>query len=146
MASFSHSVEVARSPDEVFPWLLEEDRVPRWTGELESYRNLDGGPVRQGSRLLQVLEIGGSRFEVELEVTRYEPPRAAESRFTTNGVEIVNVYTLEAVGTGARLTQSMDAQPKSFGARMVIPVVRGRLERKLTDDLERLRALLEAPE
>ena len=29
--SFSHSIDVSKPPSEVFPWLLEEDKVPQWT-------------------------------------------------------------------------------------------------------------------
>ena len=142
MARFSHSVEVAQPPDAVFPWLLEEDKVPRWMGNVESYELLGGGGLSAGSRLRQTIELSGSRVSFELEVLRYEPPREAEARFATNGVEVVNVYTCEPAGAGTRLTQSMDAKPGSLGARVLIPVVQPRLERKLTEDLERLKALL----
>ena len=43
MASFAHTVEIPRPPAEVFPWLLEEDKVPQWTGHLTRYEQLDGG-------------------------------------------------------------------------------------------------------
>jgi hypothetical protein len=35
--SFSHSVELAQPPEAVFPWLLEQDKVPRWTSDLARY-------------------------------------------------------------------------------------------------------------
>jgi uncharacterized protein YndB with AHSA1/START domain len=143
MPSFSHTVALAQSPEAVFPWLLEPERVPRWTANLENYEPLDDGPLRAGSRLRETLVISGSRFDVELEVTRYEPPHGAESRYSTNGVELQNTYALAAIDGGTRLTQSLDAKGTSFGARMLIPVVQPRLERKLTEDLERLKALLE---
>jgi carbon monoxide dehydrogenase subunit G len=143
VARFSHSIEVGQPPEAVFPWLLEEDRVPRWTGNLQAYEKLDDGPLRVGSRVRQTIELSGSRVSVEIEVVRYEPPRAAEAQFATNGVQVVNVYELEPAGAGTRLTQSMDAKAKSLGARMLVPVVQPRLERKLTEDLERLRALLD---
>ena len=89
MASFSHSVEIDRPPAEVFPWLLEEEKVPSWTGNLESYERLDGaGPLARGSRVRQVLEVSGRRIDVELEITRYDPPSGAETRFSTNGIEL----------------------------------------------------------
>jgi hypothetical protein len=126
----------------VFPWLLEEDKVPRWMANVETYEHVGDGALGAGSRLRQTIELSGSRVSFELEIVHYEPPRSAEARFTTNGVEVINLYALEAAGPGTRLTQSMDAKPTSLGARMLIPVVQPRLERKLTEDLERLRALL----
>ena len=142
MASFSHSVAIPRPPADVFPWLLDEDKVPRWTGHLERYERVDGGPLGPGSKVRQVLDVSGRTIDVTLEVTGYEPPTGAQTRFNTNGIEVVNSYALEAAGGGTRLTQSIEARPSGFSARMLVPVVQPRLEQKLTEDLERLREQL----
>ena len=139
MASFAHSVEIPRPPAEVFPWLLEADKVPRWTGHLERYERLDDGPLGRGSRVRQVLDVSGRTIDVELEVTGYEPPSGAQTRFSTNGIEVVNSYALSAAGAGTRLTQSVEAKPSGLTARLLVPVVQPRLEQKVTEDLERLR-------
>jgi uncharacterized protein YndB with AHSA1/START domain len=144
VASFSHTVEIARSPAEVFPWLLEEDKVPRWTGHLERYERLDDGAIRPGSRIRQVLEVSGRTIDVELEVTAYEPPSGAQTRFSTNGIEVVSSYALAAAGAGTRLTQSIEAKPSGLSARMLVPLVQPRLEQKLTEDLARLQEELGA--
>lgn len=141
MASFEHTVEIPRSPEEVFPWLLEQDKVPRWTGSLERYEQLDGS-LRTGSRVRQVLDVSGRTIDVELEITRYDPPRGAETRFETNGIKVVTAYALQPNGGGTRLTQSLEAKAGGLGARMLLPVVQPRLEQKLTADLERLREVL----
>jgi carbon monoxide dehydrogenase subunit G len=142
VASFSHTVEIPRAPAEVFPWLLEEDKVPVWTGSLDSYERLDDGALGRGSRVRQVLEVSGRRIDVEMEITRYDPPGGAETRFSTNGIQVVNVYALAPAGAGTRLTQSLEAKPSGLTARMLMPVIQPRLEEKLTQDLERLRAEL----
>jgi uncharacterized protein YndB with AHSA1/START domain len=139
VASFSYSVEIPLPPADVFPWLLEEDKVPQWTGNLESYSQQ--GTLGQGAHVRQVLEISGRRIDVELEITSYEPPSGAETVFSTNGIEVVNAYALEATGGGTRLTQSVDAKPSGLTARMLVPIIQPRLEQKLTEDLERLREL-----
>jgi carbon monoxide dehydrogenase subunit G len=142
VASFSHRVEIPRPPAEVFPWLLEEDKVPRWTGHLERYDRLDSGPLGAGAKVRQVLDVSGRRIDVTLEVTGYQPPSGAQTRFSTNGIDVVNSYALEAVGAGTRLTQSIEAKPNGLAARLLVPVIQPRLEQKLTEDLERLRAEL----
>jgi uncharacterized protein YndB with AHSA1/START domain len=141
VARFEHTVEVPRPPEEVFPWLLEQDKVPRWTGHLERYEQLDGA-LGAGSRVRQVLEISGRTIDVELEITRYEPPAAAETRFETNGIKVVSTYALRPNGAGTRLTQSLEAKAGGFTAKMLLPVVQPRLEQKLTEDLERLREVI----
>ena len=142
MASFSHSVEIPRPPAEVFPWLLDDDKVPRWTSHLERYERLGDGALSRGSRLRQVLDVSGRKIDVELEITRYEPPRGAETRFSTNGIDVISGYALQPAGAGTRLTQTLEAKPRSLSARMLVPVVQPRLQSKLTDDLERLRKTL----
>ena len=144
MASFAHSVEIPRPPADVFPWLLEEDKVPRWTGHLTRYERIGDGVLGAGSRMRQVLEVSGRTIDVELEVTGYEPPSGAQTRFSTNGIEVVSSYALEAASAGTRLTQTIEAKPSGLTARMLVPVVQPRLEEKLTQDLERLREELSA--
>jgi hypothetical protein len=124
----------------VFPWLLEQDKVPRWTGDLARYEQNE--PLRTGAHVKQVLSMGGSEFALDLELTRYEPPRAAATRTSTNGVDIAITYALEPNGAGTRLTQTLDGKAKSLSARVIMPVVQGRLEKKIASDLERLREVL----
>jgi uncharacterized protein YndB with AHSA1/START domain len=142
VASFRHTVTVPRAPDEVFPWLFEEDKVPQWTGSLDAYQVIGDGALGAGSRIRQTLEVSGHKVDVEMEITRYDPPRGAESRFSMSGLDVVTTYTLEPAGTGSDLTQTLDGSASGFKARMLVPVVQPRLEKKLTEDLERLRELL----
>lgn len=140
MPSFSHSVELAQPPESVFPWLLEQDKVPQWTSDLARYEA--GGPLHQGAHVKQVLRLGGSELVLDLELVRYEPPRAVESRTETSGVKLTITYLVEPAAAGTRLTQTLEAKASSLTARMLIPVVQGRLEKKVTGDLERLKGVL----
>jgi len=135
--SFSHSIELAQPPEAVFPWLLEEDKVPRWTSGLSRYEQ--DSPLRAGAHVKQVIALGSSELVLDLELTRYEPPRAVDSKTSTNGVNLTITYALAANGGGTRLTQTLDAKAGSLTARMLIPVVQGRLEKKVVTDLGRLK-------
>jgi carbon monoxide dehydrogenase subunit G len=137
--SFSYSVELSQPPEAVFPWLLEEDKVPQWTSDLQSY-SVDG-PLGQGAHAHQLLSVAGG-LKLDLEITRYDPPRGAETFFETNGVKVTSAYILEPSGGGTKLTQTLDAKASGLTARMLIPVVQGRLEKKLSQDLDRLREVL----
>jgi uncharacterized protein YndB with AHSA1/START domain len=143
VASFEHTVALSRPPEDVFPWLLEPDRVPRWTSRLEAYEVLGSGAIARGTRIRQVLTVKGQQLDVELEITGYEPPRAAESRFSLQGVDVVTTYALAPNGGGTELTQTLDGKAGSFKARMLLPVVQPHLEGKIEGDLERLREILE---
>ena len=142
MASFSHTVSVPKAPGEVFPWLLDEDKVPQWTTRLEAYEVIGDGPLGHGARIRQVLTVSGQQLDLVLEITRYDPPGFAESRFSTNGLDVVTTYALRESGPGTELTQSLEGKASGFKARLLLPVVQPKLEEKLTEDLGRLRALL----
>jgi carbon monoxide dehydrogenase subunit G len=140
MPSFTHSIEVPKPPAEVFPWLLDADKVPQWTSDLSSYE--PQGPFAKGSRIRQVIAIGANHITLEMVVAAYEPPTSAIVIFSTNGVDVTNTYTVEANGGGSKVTQGLDAKASSITARMLIPVVQGRLQKKVGDDLEKLRQVL----
>ena len=142
MASFSHTISVPKPPGEVFPWLLEQDKVPQWTTRLQAYEVLGGGAIGHGTRIHQVLTVSGQPLDIELEITRYDPPGFAESRFSTNGLEVGTTYALRAAGAGTELTQTLEGKANGFKARLLVPVVQPKLEAKLTEELERLRELL----
>ena len=142
MARTERSVEIPRPPADVFPYLLEEDKVPRWTTGLEAYERNDSGPLGRGARFRQALEVSGQRFTVELEVTEYDPPGAAVSAFEIRGVDVVNRYALADGGATTTLTQSVEAKGGGLKGRVFIPMIQPHLERKLEADLAALRALL----
>ena len=142
MASFSHTISVPKAPGEVFPWLLEADKVPQWTTRLQAYEVLGGGTIGRGTKIRQVLTVSGQALDIELEIIRYDPPGFAESRFETNGLHVETTYALREAGAGTELTQTLEGKANGFKARLLVPVVQPKLEAKLTEDLERLRALL----
>lgn len=139
MPSFSHSIDVSKPPSEVFPWLLEQDKVPQWTSDLERY-DVDG-PLGVGTHVTQKLTVAGG-IALDMEITEYNPPSGAATAFETNGVKVTSEYIVSANGGGSRVTQTLDAKASGFTAKMLIPIVQGRLETKLKDDLERLKGLL----
>jgi len=138
--SFSHSIDVSKPPSEVFPWLLEEDKVPQWTSDLERY-DVDG-PLGKGARVTQKLTLAGG-IVLDMEITEFNPPSGAATAFETNGVTVTSAYIVDAVGEGTRVTQTLDAKANGFAAKLVIPLVKDRLESKLKTDLDRLKTVLE---
>jgi len=142
VASFSHTISVPKAPGEVFPWLLEEDKVPQWTTRLQNYEVLGSGAIARGTRIRQVLTVSGQALDIEIEITRFEPPGFAESRFSTNGMDVETTYALRANGDGTELTQTLDGKANGFKARLLLPVVQPKLEEKIAEDLARLRELL----
>ena len=142
MARTERSTEIAKPPEEVFPYLFEADKVPRWTTGLERYERLDGGALGAGSKFQENLEVSGQKIDAVLEVTAYDPPGRAESRTEIRGIDVISTYALAPSGGGTRLTQTIEATGGGLKGRVLIPVIQPHLERKLEADLAALAALL----
>ena len=136
------TVSVARAPAEVFPWLLDADKVPRWMTGLEAYEPLEPGPLRVGSRIRQELSVSGHQLRFELRVAELEAPRRAVLRFEGSGFKAANEYALREAGAGTDVTWVISGDTTSFKARLIAPMVQAKLQEKIDTDLARLRALL----
>jgi len=139
-----HSVEIAAPAARVFPYLSEPELMKRWIGGLREFRPLDEGPA-VGSRAVQVVHVGGREWEVESEITRYEPPRELEARLVApNAFESTATYSLEANGERTRVTTVMQSDYKGRAGRFLGGVVTRQAQKKLVTDLERLKQVVEA--
>jgi uncharacterized protein YndB with AHSA1/START domain len=142
MARTERSTDIAKPPEEVFPYLFEADKVPQWTTGLHRYERLDSGALGAGSRFRENLEVSGQKIDATLEITAYDPPRRAESRTEIRGIDVSFTYALAPNGGGTRLTQTVEAGGGGLKGRVLIPMIQPYLERKLDADLAALASLL----
>jgi carbon monoxide dehydrogenase subunit G len=138
------TVTLAAAPADVFPWLLDADKVTRWQSGIERYEPAAAGPLRVGSRIHEDLSVSGYSLRLELEVVRLEPPERADLHFQGSGFRARNQYVLAAAPDGARVTWAIEGDATSFKARLIVPMVQSKLQDKLDGDLRRLRELLAA--
>jgi carbon monoxide dehydrogenase subunit G len=136
------AVTVDKPPAELFPWLLDADRVPRWMTGLQAYEPLDPPPLRVGSRIRQELSVSGQQLRFELRVAELDAPRRAVLRFEGSGFKAANEYAVAAAGSGSRVTWVISGEATSFKAKLIATMVQAKLQEKLETDLARLRALL----
>jgi carbon monoxide dehydrogenase subunit G len=137
------TVTIAKPRDAVFPWLIEDDKVPQWMSGLERYEPLESGPLHPGSRIRQELTVSGYGLRWELEVTELDPPGRAVLRFEGSGFRAANEYTVTEAAAGSRVSWVVSGETTSFKAKLIAPMVQGKLQEKIDGDLARLRALLE---
>jgi carbon monoxide dehydrogenase subunit G len=136
------TVEVDKPPAEVFPWLLDADKVRRWMTGLVAYEPLESGPLHVGSRIRQELLVSGRQLRFELQVAELDAPRHAQLRFEGSGFKAANEYSVVAAGSGSRVTWVISGDTTSFKAKLMVPMVQATLQQKLDIDLARLRARL----
>ncbi len=137
------TVTIAKPPAEVFPWLVDADKVPQWMSGLQVYEPLEPGPLHRGSRIRQELTVSGQHLRWELDVAELDPPRRAVLRFEGSGFKAANEYAVGDAPGGSAVTWVISGDTTSFKARLIAPMVQAKLQEKLDGDLARLRSLLE---
>jgi carbon monoxide dehydrogenase subunit G len=137
------TVTIGKPPAQVFPWLLDADKVPQWMSGLQVYDPLEPGPLHPGSRIRQELSVSGQQLRFELQVTELDAPRRAVLRFEGSGFKAANEYSVSEAPGGAAVTCVIAGDTTSFKAKLIAPMVQGKLQEKLDGDLARLRSLLE---
>ncbi len=88
------SIEIAASPERLFPLLVEPDWLRRWWPDVAQFEPRVGGRVR--------MEFRGGESVVTGEVKRYEPPTALAFSWVRDGrPEVATLVELTVTRLGA---------------------------------------------
>jgi carbon monoxide dehydrogenase subunit G len=135
------TVEIARTPEEVFALLSDVERLPEWqTSAVEAHTE---GPLAQGSRITETRRLLGREVDSELEVVAYEPPKRLTLRSLGGPVRFTVDHELVAQDGGTRLTLVAEAEPGGL-MRFTGPMIARTAEQQFRQDFDRLKALLES--
>jgi uncharacterized protein YndB with AHSA1/START domain len=96
------SVEIARTPEAVFAFMTDPDKLSSWQ-DAEEVEQLTDGPVGAGTRFREVHKVMGRRREELTEVVEYEPGRVFHIR-VIEGPPVDGRWELEPSAAGTRLT------------------------------------------
>lgn len=145
MTAIVNSVEIARSPAEVFAYLDELERHGDWQEQIVSLERLTEGPTAVGTRVAEVRRIGGREQRMSWEVTEHDPPHTFGFRGVDGPIRPIGRGVVEAAGDGTstRLTMTLDFEGHGVG-KFMLPLVRTQARKQLVADGERLKAALEA--
>jgi uncharacterized protein YndB with AHSA1/START domain len=140
MPEAQNSVEIRRSPAEVFAFLSEGENDRRWRGGVLDIRRKsghgEGAIYEQG-----VKGPFGRRVPADYEVISFEPDRRIAFRAIAGPVRPKGSYELTPADGGTRVTFALRAQPRGL-AKLMSPMV-ARTMRSEVAQLDRLRAVLE---
>jgi len=134
------TVEIARTPEDVFELLSDIERLPEWQASaIDAHAK---GPLGEGSRVTEKRRLLGRELDTELEVVAYEPPQRLTLRSLGGPVEFTVDHELAAQGGGTQLRLVAEAQPGGL-LRLTEPVLARTAEQEFRRDFHRLKELLE---
>jgi hypothetical protein len=136
---------VQRSPGVVFDFVATRhfDNHPRWDPDLIEMSQTSPGPVDVGTTARVVRRQGPGRVEGTATVVAYEPDRhAACVRFGAFRLRQRVELIPDQGGAATRLRLSVDTTAEG-PVRIIVPLLRGRFRKTMTQSLRTIAALLE---
>jgi uncharacterized protein YndB with AHSA1/START domain len=144
MASIIHSIEIARSPQDVFAYLDQVERHAEWQDQLVSAKADTDGPTRVGTRVTETRKVPGGNREMTYEVTAHDPPRTSSFRGVDGPVRSVGTVTVEPAGEGgSRVTIDLAFEGHGIG-KLLLPMVRRDARKAVPENQAKLKQRLEA--
>jgi uncharacterized protein YndB with AHSA1/START domain len=147
--SVQTSVEINASPEQVWPWLHEHDKVKQWVSWLVEVRPV--GPVTSpvGSKEVWVMRDennGGKLMEITGTCTEYVPHTRLGVAVSTPGMFDGNqAYRLIPLdGSRTRLEVTGHYTFHMWWAKLLEPLITPSAKKKLDGDLARLQTLAAA--
>jgi len=141
------TVEIARSPHEVFEYITDPVRIPEWQPDVRTAGFDDPAAVGVGTRGREVRHVMGSDRSIGWEVTEYRP----DQRYGVRGLggpvraQVTMDVSPTTNGAGTRLSYGIAFEGHGMG-RLIAPLARKAARKDLSATLGRLkRQLEEAP-
>lgn len=139
------SIEIDRSPQDVFAYLDELDRHGEWQESIVSTRVETGGPTRVGSRVVDKRKVPGGPRDIPYEITEHDPPRKVSFRGTAGPVRPMGTVTVESVGDGSRSRVSIEFDLRGHGIGVLLaPLARRQAGKQIPQDQARFKQRLES--
>jgi len=137
------SIEIARTPEEVFAYLTDVSNLTEWQSGVRSAEILGGGEPRAGARIVESRHLLGRELETTLEIAEYAPPRLFVLRALDSPLPFTVRHELEGAVGGTRLTVVGEGDASMLPG-FAAGILARRGEKQFRKDFERLRRLLEA--
>ena len=146
MTAISESIEINRSPDDVFAYLDDVERHGEWQDQIVAVERQSEGPLHVGSRVRETRRVPGGDRSMTYEITEHDPPRQSTFRVLDGPIRAVGTISLEPVGDGSRsrLTFTVEFRGQGLAGRVLLPVARTQARKQIPKDQAKLKALLES--
>lgn len=145
MSTMVNSVEIDRSPAEVFAFVTDPNDFTEWQHNVVS-ASLDGeGPMHEGSTIAMTHRMGGRQQSMTTEMTEYDEPRGYTFRGVDGPVRALGRGSLEPLGNGERtcFTFELDFEGHGIGRLLVPLVVRRQAKEEMVESHAALKSQLE---
>ena len=145
MSKIVESIEVGRSPEDVFAYIDQLERHGEWQTQIISVTRETEGPTRVGTRATDLRKVPGGKQSVTYEITEYDPPRRVSFRGLNGPIRPVGTMTVESIAEErSRITLELDLLGHGLLGALLGPLARSDARKQLPRDQQRLKERLES--
>jgi uncharacterized protein YndB with AHSA1/START domain len=143
MAPIVSTVEIERTPSEVFSYATDPSRFGEWQGSVVS--GSSEGVIGVGSKFTTTRKIGGAQRASTSEITEYEPPRRWAVRGVDGPIRADVSVVVEPIDSGARSRVTFQLNFVGHGlGKLIAPVVTSQARKEVPVSCQNLKQRLEA--
>jgi uncharacterized protein YndB with AHSA1/START domain len=143
MRAFAYETLIDRPPDQVFAFMMDFSRAPRWRSQVRNIDVITPPPLAVGSQLRITMDVRGTPREAISDVWAYDPPHRVGLRNTASRVTGTFEYTLDPAAAGTRVRFTCDVRPHGIMWLLLPSLIRSSRSR-YRDQLETLKREIEA--
>jgi uncharacterized protein YndB with AHSA1/START domain len=125
--SFRISLDINRSPSEVFAFIADFRNMPRWYDAVEHVTATTASSTGKGARFQMVRSLPGTRAHNDVEVTSFQQDEEVTFASVSGPTPFVYRYRVAPVPGGTRLT--LDGQISAEGLSGPAALLGGLAER-----------------
>jgi hypothetical protein len=101
MKRVERSARIEASPEALFAYIADLDKLAEWQSGVVSAQRTSPGELGVGSTAMVVRELMGQRMEAPLRITSYDAPRRLGIATELSGVKAAGQLDLEPLPDGA---------------------------------------------
>ncbi|WP_330299470.1 SRPBCC family protein [Streptomyces sp. NBC_00503] len=145
MSAISKSIDIDRSPEDVYAYVTDPTHLPEWQDSAVSAVPMGDLPVQVGSKVMVTRQIGKRRVPTVMQVLELDPPRSWHMHGLDGPVRPDVRGHIEPLdgGTRSRVTLAVDFEGHGLGRALVPLAVKPMVRKEMPRSEEKLKHLLE---
>jgi len=127
------TIEIARTPEDVFAYLTDVTNLPEWQSGVRAAE-------QRGDQIDETRSFLGREMHTTLEILESEAPHVFTLKALNGPVKFTVTHELESAGSGTRLTVVAEGDVPGFASGIIAQ----QAKRQFSKDFARLKEILEA--
>jgi uncharacterized membrane protein len=144
MAPIVDSIEINRTPADVFAYYEDLAKHGEWQQQIVSVHLETDGPTRVGSRATDTRRLPGGTRDISYEISEHAAPHKSSFRGVNGPIRPLGSVTIEPLDGGARSKLTLEFELKGHGVGVLFaPLARANARKEIPKSHQRLKEILE---